>query len=86
MSFSCGCNILPGSSVTPEVLKEHLLHTMEALLFWELIGRRNSPADRIGKAKISRLRADYIETLMAVYPEAETKEVEKEKLPFDEKR
>ena len=70
MSFSCGCSLLPGSSVTPEMLREHLLHTMEPMLFWELVGRRISPADRIGKAKITQLRVDYIEAILAVYPEA----------------
>jgi len=70
MSFSCGCHVLPGSDVTPEMLKAHLVHTVEAMLFWELLGRRTSPADRIGKVKLSTARQDFIEAVTALYPES----------------
>jgi len=70
MSFSCGCQVLPGSSVTPEVLKKHLVHTLEALLFWELLGRRNGPSDRLGKLKLSQARLNFMEAVTELYPEA----------------
>lgn len=70
MSFNCGCQVLPVSSVTPEVLKKHLVHTTEALLFWELLGRRNGHSDRLGKLKLSQARLDYIEAVTELYPEA----------------
>lgn len=70
MGFTCGCQVLPGSSVTSEMLQRHLVHTMEALLLWELLGRRNGHSDRLGKLKLSKARLDYMEAVTSVYPEA----------------
>jgi hypothetical protein len=52
------------------MLKKHLVHTTEALLFWELLGRRNGHADRLGKLKLSQARLDYMEAVTELYPEA----------------
>lgn len=70
MSFSCGCHVVPGSDVTPEMLKKHLVHTTESMLFWELLGRRNGPSARLGKLKLSQARLDYMEAVTELYPEA----------------
>ena len=70
MGFSCGCQVLPGSSVTREVLKKHLVHTTEVLLFWELLGRRSGRSDRLGKLKLSQARLNFIEAVTELYPEA----------------
>jgi len=71
MSFSCGCHVLPGSDVTPEMLKKHLVHTMEAMLFWELLGRRNPQENsRLKQFQLSEARMHFINTVTELYPEA----------------
>ncbi len=42
MSLSCGCEIRGGMPVSPETLKEHYKHTLEALMFWELLMKPSS--------------------------------------------
>jgi len=70
MGFSCGCHVIPPGDVTQEMLKKHLVHTVESMLFWELLGRRNGQSDRLGKLKLSQARLSYIEAVTELYPEA----------------
>jgi hypothetical protein len=70
MSFTCGCHVIPGEDVTPEMLKAHLVHTMEAMLFWELLIQRNGRSHRLGKLRLSQARQRYIEAVTELYPES----------------
>jgi len=59
-------------AVTPELLKAHMKHTMEAIFFWELIKRPGR--DPMATAKLSQARIDLIETIEELYPEAKEEE------------
>ncbi len=64
----CGCEITPGAPVTPDTLKQHYLHTIQVLLFWELLGRQATPetADKLG---LSQARTDLMKAIESLYPE-----------------
>lgn len=70
MSFSCGCFVVPRGEIKPEMLRQHLQHTFEVMLFWELLGRRINSADRIGTLRLSHASQEFMEAVTALYPEA----------------
>lgn len=69
MALACGCEIKPGVPVTLEVLRTHYKHTLEAILFWELMHRQGSPQDE-RHFKLSQARIDLVEAIDTLYPEA----------------
>ncbi|GAH48818.1 unnamed protein product [marine sediment metagenome] len=71
MPLACGCEIKFGVPVTLEMLRVHYKHTMEAILFWELMHRAASPQDE-RHFKLSQARIDLLEAIDALYPEAQT--------------
>jgi len=69
MSFPCGCQVTPGAPVPPKIIKEHYKHTIEVLLFWELLQRPGTPLS--GKQiDLGLLRINYQEAIEKLYPEA----------------
>lgn len=68
MDLACGCAIAPGLPVSQETLKLHYKHTFEALFFWELLVRLNTPQDD-RHIRLSQARAEWSEALEALYPE-----------------
>jgi len=69
MAFSCGCQIVPGGAVPVEVVKEHYKHTIEVMLFWELLQRPDTPPSD-EKIELSQLRIEYLDRIEKLYPEA----------------
>ena len=67
MSLSCGCQFRGGMPVGTELLKVHLKHTIEVILFWELIMRPGR--DPMATAKLSQARIDLINAIEELYPE-----------------
>ena len=71
MPLSCGCEVKAGIPVSPETIKAHFQHTLEALIFWELIIRR----DLVGspflqdKVKLAEARIVLIDAIEELYPE-----------------
>jgi len=59
----------PGVPLTLEKIQAHYKHTFEALMFWELMRRENTPQDD-RNLKLSRARIDCLEAIDALYPEA----------------
>ena len=75
MALSCGCEIVPGAPVRPETLQAHYKHTIECLLFWELlVNPGKSSEERYSpdspNMKLSQARIDLLEALDQLYPEA----------------
>ncbi len=70
MGFCCGCTFIPGTPLTHEALKAHYNHTMETLLFWELMLRRKSDPSGTDTSKLSQARIDLINIIGELYPEA----------------
>lgn len=75
MALSCGCEIVGGAPVSVETLKAHYKHTMECLLFWELLNRRTkNPEVRYEidspNMKLSQARIDILEAIDELFPEA----------------
>jgi len=75
MSLPCGCEMVPGAPVSFEIVKAHYKHTLQVLLFWELIRRsdRRDVEDRATadmKLKLSQARIALIECIEKLYPEA----------------
>ena len=68
MALSCGCELRPGLAVTPEMLQSHLVHTMEALVFWELI--RRPSRDPMATLPMAERRIKVIEEIERLYPES----------------
>lgn len=68
MALCCGCELRGGMPVTEELLKEHYKHTMEVVLFWELI--RRPGRDPMATQKLSKARLDLIDAIDELYPEA----------------
>lgn len=69
MAFSCGCQIVPGGAVPLEVVKEHYKHTIEVMLFWELLRRPDTPPSD-ANIDLGCLRIQYQEAIEKLYPEA----------------
>ena len=74
MAFSCGCEVRPGEPIPYETIRAHYKHTMEALLFWELIRRKGTDLsdDRL---KLSEARIALMEAIDKIFPEASKEEV-----------
>jgi len=70
MSLACGCKIVPGAPVDLDTLRAHYKHTLEAILFWELMRRQDVVQDD-RHLKLSKGRIDVIEAIDALYPEAQ---------------
>ena len=69
MAFSCGCEVYPGQPIPYETIRAHYKHTMEAILFWELIQRKGT--DLVdARLKLSQARIDLIEAIDKMFPEA----------------
>ena len=65
----CGCQISPGLSVGPEVVKAHKEHTLHALFFWDLLLRPGPiPEQRQAREKLMEVRIAYQEALDAAFP------------------
>lgn len=69
MSMSCGCEIRGGAPVSIETLRAHYKHTLESILFWELLRRPDQRRSEDGM-KLSQIRIELIETIDKLYPEA----------------
>lgn len=69
MSFSCGCDVVPTSRVTPEALRKHLVHTLETLLFWELVRPDNGHSPYASKIKLASARIAFMDAVAELYPE-----------------
>jgi len=70
MALACGCEVKPGVPLGEKELKAHYKHTLEAMVFWELMRREGNPQD-VRNLKLSQARVDFIDALDALYPEAE---------------
>ena len=68
MSLACGCEFSGGMPVTSELMKAHYKHTIEAILFWELIIRKGR--DPFATHKLSQARIDLVNAIDELYPEA----------------
>lgn len=71
MPLSCGCEVQAGATVSPETIKAHFQHTLEALIFWELIIRRDlvgSPL-RQDTVELAEARINLISAIEKLYPE-----------------
>ena len=68
MAFSCGCEVKAGEPIPLETIRAHYKHTMEAILFWELMVRKGKDLgdDRL---KLSQARIDLIEAIARMFPE-----------------
>lgn len=69
MALACGCEIIGGGPVSQEVVKKHYKHTLEAILFWELLRRPGTPQGD-DHMKLSQARCDLFDALDKLYPEA----------------
>lgn len=69
MALACGCEIRGGGPVSPETIKKHYKHTMEAIFFWELLRRPDTPQGE-DRMKLSQARMDLLDAIDKLYPEA----------------
>jgi len=70
MAFSCGCQLKAGEPISYEMIKEHYKHTMEALLFWELVFRKEKDfLDQ--RLKLSNVRMKLLNIIEEMFPEVE---------------
>jgi hypothetical protein len=53
--LACGCELKAGQPVTIEQLEKHWDHTIDVLVFWELLLGANRPDDDL-KAKVAEAR------------------------------
>ena len=70
MALSCGCEIKPGIPITAGTLQAHYKHTIEAILFWELMHRQGDTPLNDARLKLSQARIDLVEAIDELYPEA----------------
>lgn len=72
MALSCGCEIKGGMAVPKAMIQAHYKHTIEALLFWEIMVRPGE--DRVSEArhKLSQARIDLVDAIEELYPEVKT--------------
>lgn len=68
MAFSCGCEVSAGAPIPYETIKEHYKHTMEAVLFWELIFRKEHDLSD-NRFKLSEARINLLNVIAAMFPE-----------------
>ena len=67
MTISCGCEFVGGMALTPEKLKEHYKHTIEVILYWELIMRLGR--DPLTTLRLSNARVEFLNAIEQLYPE-----------------
>lgn len=67
--LSCGCQIRPGETILPGILKIHYRHTIETILIWELLHRKGEPQSD-EHLKLSEARMNLLYSIMTLYPEA----------------
>lgn len=72
MALACGCEVRGGMPVTPELAQLHLKHTLEAILFWEIMIRPGADPLSEAKLKLHQSRANLIEAIEELYPEAKS--------------
>lgn len=72
MALACGCELRGGMGVSDETAQAHLKHTMEALLFWELLRRPGDDPTNEARLKLSQARIAVIEAIEELYPEAKS--------------
>lgn len=72
MALPCGCEIKGGMAVSNEMAQAHLKHTMEALLFWELLRRPSDDCSSEARLKLIQARIAAIEAIEELYPEAKS--------------
>lgn len=70
MTLTCGCNFNPWMLVSREVLQAHYKHTVEALLFWELIRPQGETALEEGRLTLLQARINLVDAINELYPEA----------------
>lgn len=70
MALCCGCEIHPGGPIDQRTLKEHYKHTIEVLLFWELMRQKQESEVWLeGKARLSQARIDILRIIDTLYPQ-----------------
>ena len=67
MALSCGCEFRGGMPVSEGLMKAHFKHTMETILFWELIMRPGR--DLMATEKLFLARINLIDAIEELYPE-----------------
>lgn len=67
MALSCGCEFKGGMLVDEELLKAHYKHTMEALIFWEMI--RRPSRDPLATLPLAEARMKLLDAIEELYPE-----------------
>jgi len=67
MALNCGCDFRGGMPVTTELMKTHMKHTYEAIVFWELIRRPGRDVE--ATMKLNQARIDLINAIEELYPE-----------------
>ena len=70
MALSCGCEMRGGMAVPQEMVKEHYKHTLEVMVFWEMMRRESPPEDEFdNQIRLSQARIEYFEALEIKFPE-----------------
>ncbi|MBA7648709.1 hypothetical protein ES703_56497 [subsurface metagenome] len=69
MALSCGCELKAGAPIDYVTLRAHYRHTLEALVFWELIFRKDQDLSE-GRMKLSQARFDLFRVIDELFPEA----------------
>lgn len=69
MPLYCGCNFQGGAPVSQKTLKEHYKHTLQAVLFWELLIDRGKPQGE-ANLRLSEARIELVNAIDALYPSA----------------
>ncbi len=68
MGFSCGCEVSAGEAIPYETIRKHYKHTIEALVFWELILRKGGELPEL-RLKLSQARIDLLNCIEEMFPE-----------------
>lgn len=69
MALCCGCQLRGGAPVSPETLQKHWNHTIEVVLFWELLRRPEGSLDG-NELKLTQARLDLFKAIEERFPEA----------------
>ena len=69
-TLSCGCEIMAGMPVSPEMVKAHKGHTLEAMFLWDLVIRPNATEDQTkARDALAEARIAYQDALGKAYPD-----------------
>jgi len=78
VALSCGCEVAPGQPVSKQTLKKHYRHTVEAILFWELLHRKKNIVDKkpepgpLAKGlELSEARMQLLDAIRELFPETQ---------------